>query len=404
MRRQSVLNGWVLLFILFPIATVSQPDSQISIDDIEFEFIPGTSLSIQASITNAEHISELGLVITSALGTQFIPVDLPNMDGIAEIQVRLFLDVSHYPLVPFSELHYWWQITDTTGAQSHTPERSYMLVDDRYAWRLIERNGLSIYWTKDNNELGSLVWQQVEDSNEYIGAALGPVSSDSTIVVYEAGNNIQQIIDSEVPDWQGVTYPDSGLIIVTTEENGVSSSWVLETITHELVHLAAARVAAGTNNTPMWIHEGLALGSMPNRALSAPPTLIDALHDRELIPIKNLCRAFPIDKKARSLAGEQSMSLVAYLQQTYGSDIVGRLIKAHENAANCGDGVSRILDISIDQLESNWQEWLLARASKTSASQNDAYITLWVALLCAPVLITVWITVGTRSQHGDEIK
>jgi hypothetical protein len=110
------------------------------------------------------------------------------------------------------------------------------------------------------------------------------------------------------------------------------------------------------------------------------------MDQERLIPLEALCAPFPQDESAARLAYAQSASVVNYLRQTHGSQVIRDLLVAYADNASCEAGVIRVLGTNLKGLDAAWQANLAQQGQTVVALQNSA---AWLVLGALMTLLTL---------------
>jgi len=166
-------------------------------------------------------------------------------------------------------------------------------------------------------------------------------------------------------------------------------------IPHEISHLLLGSLVAAP---PYWLDEGLATN---NEGISSPTgeaILAAAALNDQLIPLKQLCYAFPEDPQQAALAYAQSQSVVVFIRERYGREGLQKLIQAFSQVRDCELGVQEALGLNLTALEAQWQSSLPQRRNLLSIlAANGGWLVLWLISLAITLLLIQWIPWPWRS-------
>jgi hypothetical protein len=159
-------------------------------------------------------------------------------------------------------------------------------------------------------------------------------------------------------------------------------------IPHELAHVLLYRsVGDGYASLPVWLSEGIAsLAELyPNPDYEQALTV--ASQNDSLLPIAELCDAFPPDASGAYLAYAESQSFVRYLRDSYGTPALFSLTSAFADGLSCEQGAVRALGTSLANLDTRWRESVLGQNVAGVFLRNmSPYLGLFVFLLLIPVI------------------
>ena len=114
-----------------------------------------------------------------------------------------------------------------------------------------------------------------------------------------------------------------------------------------------------------------------------------AVSDQTLLPLADLCHTFPTDAQQTILAYAESDAFMRYLQATYGDEVVGRLIAAYGDGADCDSGIKRALGVSLAEAEA---DWLHASEPQSPLATAWKESRLWLLLLAGGGLLSLLLT------------
>ena len=125
-------------------------------------------------------------------------------------------------------------------------------------------------------------------------------------------------------------------------------------VTHECIHLAVRK--ASLDRVPAWLDEGLATYLSQNLPRRYEASLEEAFRGRTILPLEALNGSFTrFDRATKSLAYAQCYSLVDYMVEIYGWELMRELIEG------CGrgdspDAVLRRWGLNGYLLEKGWEQ------------------------------------------------
>jgi hypothetical protein len=274
-------------------------------------------------------------------------------------------------------------VTDTAGNVLDIPPQTLAYEDDRFDWRQLSDNNIIVRWPNDDAALGQTALDIVNDSLPRLTAVIPVELPDPLrIYIYSSASDLQSALRLTGRDWVGGhANPELGVILVTAANARTAATELRRSIPHELTHLMLYQ-AVGTAypNLPRWFDEGLAAimehSPDPNEQL----ILEEAAANGTTIPFAQLCAAFPADGRQAVLAYAQSASLMNYIQTEYGRSALNQMVQALADGADCESVTTRVLTISLAQLNQNWLQLLNPQPSLTNFWQSSG---IWLLLLAA---------------------
>jgi hypothetical protein len=294
---------------------------------------------------------------------------------------------------PFATIIYWWELYDAAGRHKVSEKLEHYYADNRYDWNRIEtqREGVnwSIYWVQGDVSFGQTALNiAVKSLNDIERELKSDRPSQIRIFIYPSEKDLRSALNLAGYEWAGgQARPELGAILIGIPNDLTAPSQMQRAIPHELTHLLVYEATDHLlDGVPPWLNEGLAT---LNERLPDPdyPVLVEqAMNQGRLIPLEALCAPFPQDESTARLSYAQSASVVEYLRQTYGSQVIRDLLAVYADNANCEAGVIRVLGTNLKGLDSAWQADLAQQGHTFVALQNSA---TWLALGALMALLTL---------------
>ncbi len=324
-------------------------------------------------------IEEIALFINTAYAATPLSVAVHFTQNESQLVAGYDLDPALAALPPFSEVTYWWELT-TADETFRVPDVRFIYEDDRFDWRMLSEEDITVHWTGNDDALGRLAWEIAADSRQTLDRFLSPTAVPAlNLYVYPSTADLRAGLRLAGRDWQNEhSDPDLGVLLVTAVNLLTAEADLSQSIPHELTHLRLYQLAP-TVPLPAWYEEGLALFVEENRGDQAE-MVATAVADDNTLTLLALCANFPEESLERELALAQSTSLLDYIQAQFGDQALRQLGTVYLSGAGCEAGLSQTLDMSLAELNA---DWLAAQAPQpawlTFLSQNG----IWLLLLLA---------------------
>jgi hypothetical protein len=209
------------------------------------------------------------------------------------------------------------------------------------------------------------------------------------IYIYASAEDLQSaLVLGGVPWLAGHASPELGVVMVAIPP-GINQSLLMDQlIPHELAHVLMYKgLGEKYANLPVWFREGVATLAerFPNPDYEYALTI--ASQERSLLPLADLCDAFPPDQGRAFLAYAESVSFTRYLRDQYGDVGLSALAIAYSDTLDCEQGTLRGLGVPLSTLEREWRENVLGENLAGVAARNlFPYAFLLVVFLALPVL------------------
>jgi hypothetical protein len=371
-------------------AARAQEEITAQVPPADFSF--GQHITFHLQATAPFDISAVNLFfrVQGETDTTVVPI---SVEPDRQIRVDYPYSLVRHYVPPFATITYWWALYDGDGVQWPIEERVVYYADNRYNWQSLpdQHQGISweVYWVQGDVVFGQEALNTARKAIEEIYQELRiPVPGVIRLFIYPGERDLRSALNLAGYDWAGgQARPELGAILVGIPDTLTARIEMERLIPHELTHLmvyeAAGRVA---RRVPSWLNEGLA--TLNERAPDPERQALveQALERDELLPLGSLCAPFPVDEQAARLAYAESASVVQYLREKYGSQIIRDLLAAYADGASCEAGVERVLGKSLNGLESAWRAYV-TRQGQLSVVLDDSAV--WLALWFLTALLTL---------------
>jgi hypothetical protein len=327
---------------------------------------------------------------------------VPMIPDVVEPASRLDIDfrfsLAERYIPPFSTLTYWWKVQDRNGLEWTSKEQLLYYADNRYHWQSQPQEHedvtLEAYWVQGDLVFGQHALNIAVEALDRITQELkAPVPGVIRMFIYPSEQDLRSALSLAGYPWAGgQARPELGVILVGIPE-AYASGEMERLIPHEMAHLLVYEATGRRAGlVPPWLNEGLATvyQGVPDPDLDA--LVEQAQRQGRLFPLEALCAPFPADEDAARLAYAQSASVVYYLREEYGSQVVRDLLAAYADGASCEAGVNRVLGKNLEGLQSAWLGQLTRRGQFAVVLQDSSvWLVLWflTALLALP-LVGMW--------------
>jgi len=367
-------------------AVLSLPKGQsgVELENIGASYRYGEQITFMAQVNASIPIQQATIVILDEVQglTHVQPLEI-NADGRAEYR----FDVRQNSLRPFSVVkwNYQFALTDGTTFQSTTYFIRYD--DNRFAWQTLEAGTLRVNWYNGDANFGQAVLNAAQSGLGSISTLMPlDLSQPVDVFVYANSDDLRGTLVLGGEDWvAGHADPAMGVVMVVIEPGAEQGIFMEQRLPHELMHVMLyRRVGAGYENIPAWLREGTATLAEIYPNADYDLVLADAGANNRLIPLRDLCAAFPPEAGQAFLAYAESRSFTDYLHDTYGSAGLLSLAGYYADGVDCERGTERAFGVSLSSLELSWHESVLGRRAIGSALQN---LSPYLILLCLVLFI-----------------
>lgn len=383
-------------------AQAATPSLQKGQAGIEIEtaatYVFGRQITFTVLVRSPVQIQQATIVILDeSLGVSHVrPVVFTNDSS------EFVFDTQQNMIRPFSSVSWYYQITLADGSAVQSTTQSIHYEDNRYGWQRLEAGSLRVLWAQGDAAFGQSALNAALTGLQSISSLL-PVdlNQPADLYIYPAQTDIS-FLSSEA--WEaGRAYPDLGVALVAIELDSNQSLNMEQRIPHELMHVMLFRqLGAGYRNLPVWLNEGLATLAEINPTSDYERLLLDASNRNDLIPMQDLCAAFPADSTAAFLAYAEARSFTAYLRDSYGAPALLNLARLYSSGVDCENGTQGALGLSLSQLDEDWREQALGQNVLGVAFRNlIPYFVLLLLLILLPFLVGMNSVRQKAGQNGS---
>jgi hypothetical protein len=318
------------------------------------------------------------------------------------IQASIERNLRLFPLPPFGQVTWWWEIRDGAGNVLETEPASFQYVDNRFEWHTASDEPIWVHTQVDDPVYTQSALDTAKTALEQIGRELEAPSLERVdIYLYLSEDDIKAALQMAGREWVGgQARPELSVILAAIPHNDGSPTRMERDIPHELTHHLIYHTVGseGYQNVPAWLDEGLATAN----ELQPDPTLEAALEtahaEGRLIPLTDLCAPSPADTDVAFLFYAQSGSLVRYIRHRYGSTGIRSLLAAYADGAGCEGGIIRALDTTPQRLNLAWRAQLIGLSGwLTWLTENKSWLFLWGLSL----LLALPMARGLRTRNRD---
>lgn len=395
MRLASILFGMAIAFgSARPVS--GQAGGEVVEARAEHRF--GEEIRFFARIQSPIPIQNASVTFRTADGlAQTQPMSV-NADGTAGYRYDARLNL----LPPFARIVYWFDVTLTDGTSFTSQQFDFIYSDNRFAWQTVEDGALRVHWYEGEAAFGAAVLDAARRGIDSVRALL-PMESAGTIdvYVYASGTDLQSALELGGQSWvAGHASPELGVAMISIPPGPEQSNALERLVPHELTHVLLYQgLGPNYNRLPIWLTEGMASNAelIPNADLDA--TLAAAVDSNSLLPLSELCAAFPPDTGRAFLAYAQSKSFVRFLLDNYGTTGLSALVSAYADGMDCEEGARRALEQPLSQLEVRWRESALGENRSGVVAMNlFPYLLVLGLVLFVPVWGAINRLIGKRKN------
>jgi len=193
--------------------------------------------------------------------------------------------------------------------------------------------------------------------------------------------------------------------VVMLVSRAASDSYVLrETLEHELCHLVL-HAHIDPELLPKWLDEGICqwLSGSLGEILAGQGLVTSGINlAHHPIPLQQLTKTFPADRRAILKAYEESRLFVDFLRSRYGRNGLLRLLDHLKEGQEIEAAVLEVFSNSLQNLESEWLDELRSRNLWLLWISQYLYEILFFLGALLTVLAFLRVTIRKRAYDPDE--
>jgi hypothetical protein len=387
------------LLILLGVTRTAAAQASGAVTDVRVEYKFGEQINFLARIQSSIPIQNATVTFRTADGiAQTQPLTV-NPDGTAGYRY----DASLNALPPFAKIVFWFDVALADGTSFTSGNYDFTYADNRFPWQTREEGALRVHWYNGDAAFGDAA---LDAARRGLDAARALVPMEPTgpidIYVYATAADLQGALVLGGQSWvSGHASPELGVVMISIPPGPEQGIEFERQIPHELTHvLLYQSLGPKYNNLPIWLTEGMATKAeiYPNPDLDA--SLAAAVESNSLLPLADLCAAFPPDTGRAFLAYAQSKSFVRFLLDNYGTTGLSALISAYADGMDCEEGARRALEQPLSQLEVRWRESALGENRSGVIVTN---LFPYLLVLGLVLFVPVWGALGrliARRKHA----
>jgi hypothetical protein len=375
--------GWMVSVLLSAIAIAPDGPQLVSSEAV---YLFSERMTFHARIENTSDIKSTSVWVRDGSGQVF---QYPASKILySETDFEAFRDLTRQPIFPFSRINYWWQVETTDDRLIVYPENILDYPDNRFSWHSVSIQEATISWIGDRPspaqpaaELIQITWRAL--SNDL--SLTEPIHI--RVWIYNRMTDMRAGLGNAGQGWEGgMSDGAAGNVLIAASSDAEGQRMLAALVPHETAHIAlSARWGRNANQLPRWMSEGFAAQYELDSRPEYETALQDALRLHNLFPIMSLCKAFPGDEKAATIAYAESQSFVRYLKNRYGMTAMIRAMSNSTSGTDCALSAEEAFGTSLDLLDAEWRTSL----QPTSADSGSGLSGVVLSLLTAWILFLV---------------
>lgn len=347
----SVLLLLSLYLLVTPLVNAQSPTIQIIDQDIKSRFRVAINAELTAKheieITNVEFFYRvIGGIATSR--------NVANFEPGQTVKASFSINQNLIYLPPGTEIEYWWRLTDAEDNVLKTEPEIYLYLDNRYDFKTLSNDRLTLYWYNGNRSFGEALFEQAVRALDRLETDVGVyIERPIKIFIYGTHADLLDALSIGAREWTGgVAFTDQGVVVIGIEPDNLD--WGLYAMTHEMTHLVIHQATDNPyGDLPTWLNEGLAVYNEDPDNLDPryQEILTEAIATDGLFTLRSLSSSFPADHEEASLAYGQSGAIVHFMIDTYGPEAMAKLLEIFSEGAVYDKALTEALDVDTWDLD-----------------------------------------------------
>lgn len=375
--------GLLWLFFLFFLLASGWQTAVAQSEPFTSTAVPtyGQNVAFRLTSSSLTPVERIDLFVQAAgaerpFTIKVVRISQSNNQLLAEVDV----EPARAALPPFAEVRFWWEIQTAVGQTIRVPDQTFTYQDDRFPWRTLVHEDISVFWTGNDAMLGEVALPIVVRSRQLLDNLLpSSIVSPLHVYIYPSTADLRAGLRLGGRDWQeGQTGAELGVLLVTAVNPLTAEADLNQSIPKELANLRLYRQAPDVS-LPRWYKLGI--GQLAaGESVGLDELVQTAVANDTTLPLLNLCLNYPETEPEASLALGQSVSLLRSIQRQYGDQALRQLGSAYLAGTGCEAGLTQTLGMTLGEINADWladqepQPALLAFLGQNS---------LWLLLLLA---------------------
>ena len=346
----------------------AQGSGQIAVSNSTIKVDYPNSLTFSCHVQNNTKITDIRLEyqVTQMSFAQVTSEAKVTFTPSTAVDASYKLNMQQYGQIPPGvNIEYWWKVKDTAGDILQTTPTQYVVYDNNHTWNTLTQGKINVYWYGQNQAFGTAIMTEAQNALKVIASNTGASPNKTVnISVYTTTQDYQASVLG-APEWSGgEEVSQYNAVYVIIEPGNMSAE--LPAVDHELTHVVVNQIIYNPyNDIPFWLNEGLAVHiqffgvTLPSQ-FTTP--LATAVTGNSLITVRSLSDPFSAYPDKANLSYAESVSIVAYLINQYGTTKMNQLLDTFEQGSSYDGALQSIYGFDMDGLFTQWKAWLSSSA------------------------------------------
>jgi hypothetical protein len=190
----------------------------------------------------------------------------------------------------------------------------------------------------------------------------------------------------DIPHWvAGIAYHREAFILLKSPSAVKTVHYdIKKTFIHELSHIILGSVFNQDQQIPRWLNEGVAMYISREWNFNRVSSITFAVLTDSLLPLSEITRSFPADRRKVELAYCQSFYLISFLINKYGREKFHQFIRTYSRERILEDTMIKVYGINLRKFEEEWHSFLRIRFSwiPLITSTGTLWFVITLILIC----------------------
>lgn len=232
---------------------------------------------------------------------------------------------------PNTDFEFQFRVRAADGTLTLGPVAQGRVEDDRYAWRTIDQDLVSVHWYQGDEAFArtaaDLANDAIHNAAELLGSTLvEPVD----LFVYDTQQALLEAVSPNRENIAGEAHWDIRTMFVWLPADVGIDSFAEEVVRHELTHLVFDAATRNPYHDPArWLNEGIAVYLTAGYSSGDRATVEAAASTGRLIPLDGIAAFFPAPPDQFFLAYAEAVSAVDFFVSTYGEADLWDLVRSY---------------------------------------------------------------------------
>ena len=250
-----------------------------------------------------------------------------------------------------------WRVVDATGKTWTGPAISHTYADDRFAWKTLTGDIVTVHWIEGDQAFGQRALKIGDEAVAETAKLLGVTETEPIdFFIYADQEPFYAALGPATREnVGGQAHPDIRTLFALITPADIGASWVESVVPHELTHLVfATAVDNPYHDPPHWLNEGLAVYLADGYGDFDRDQVKQAARDGTIIPLDGLAGAFPTTRERFFLAYAESVSTVDRIVRVNGKDALVKLVRSYADGVSDDDAFTAALGRDVAGFEKDW--------------------------------------------------